>query len=265
MESGSGGAVRARIKCDIPVEGNVAVETESALASVSSGLQELMAANAILRNIVERRSRRKWLQRSVPDQLVMAILEAGRWAPSAGNFQPWHFVVAEDLDARARITKVAEESKNLSRIWAPYFREGERRGYIIDFTEVPLCIAVFADPRHAPPHVDGNLHHIVGAALALQNMWLAADALGLGACCWSNMQQDKMKAIFGVPHYFYFLAVLGIGYVDGDGSPDGYVIDRAYWRRKPLPDLTGWGWYRCKRGEQPPAQQRERLRKNLGL
>jgi len=157
----------------------------------------------------------------------MAILEAGRWAPSAGNFQPWHFVVAEDEESRARIKRVADESKNLSRIWAPYFREGARRGYIIDFGDVPLCIAVFADPRHAPPHVDGNLHHIVGAALALQNMWLAADALGLGACCWSNMQQDKMKAIFGVPHYYYFLAVLGIGYVEGDGSPKGYLIDEA--------------------------------------
>ena len=201
----------------------------------------------------------------MPDEAVLAILEAGRWAPSAGNFQPWHFVVAIDHDARSRITKVADESKNLSRIWAPYFREGSRRGYLIDFTEVPLCIAIFADPRHAPPHVDGNLHHIVGAALALQNMWLAADALGLGACCWSNMQQDKMKAIFGVPHYFYFLAVLGIGYVDGDGSPDGYVIDRSYWQRKPLDDVVGWGWYRGKQGEAPPAAQRERLRRNLGL
>jgi nitroreductase len=243
----------------------MAVDVEAALRSVSPGSQDLMASNPILRKIVERRSRRKWLKQPVPDHLLFAILEAGRWAPSAGNFQPWRFIVAEDEDARSRITRVAEQSKNLSRIWAPYFREGERRGYIIDFTQVPLCIAIFADPRHAPPHVDGNLHHIVGAALALQNMWLAADALGLGACCWTNMQQDKMKAIFGVPHQYYFLAVLGIGYVDGDGSPDGYVIDDSYWQRKPLGGLTGWGWYGCKRGDEPPADQRERLRSNLGL
>jgi nitroreductase len=243
----------------------MAVETETALAGVGERVRELFAANPVLRNLVERRSRRKWLQRTVPDELALAILEAGRWAPSAGNFQPWQFVVATDDESRARITRVAEESKNLSRIWAPYFREGERRGYIIDFGEVPLCIAIFADPRHAPPHVDGNLHHIAGASLALQNMWLAAEALGLGACCWSNMQQDKMKAIFGVPHYFYFLAVLGIGFVDGDGSPDGYVIDPSYWERKPVEEVTGWGWYRTKQGASPPAEARERLRKNLGL
>ena len=243
----------------------MAVKAESALDTVTEGLERLMAAHPVLRLLLERRSCRKWLERPVPDDLVLAILEAGRWAPSAGNFQPWHFVVAEDRESLARITRVADESKNLSRIWAPYFREGERRGYIIDFRSVPLCIAIFADPRHAPPHVDGNLHHIVGAALALQNMWLAAEALGLGACCWSNMQQDKMKAIFGVPHHYYFLAVLGIGYVDGDGSPDGYAIDRSYWQRKPLSDVVGWGWYRAKRGEEPPHEQRECLRRNLGL
>lgn len=243
----------------------MAVETEAALGNVYPAVRDLFEANPILRNMVERRSRRKWVQKPVPDELVLAILEAGRWAPSAGNFQPWQFVVATDPETRARITRVADESKNLSRIWAPYFREGARRGYIIDFADVPLCIAIFADPRHAPPHVDGNLHHIVGASLALQNMWLAADALGLGACCWSNMQQDKMKAIFGVPHYFYFLAVLGIGFVESDGSPDGYAIDESYWRRKPLEDVTGWGWYRTSRGDGPPAAPRERLRRNLGL
>ena len=123
-----------------------------------------------LRPLVERRSRRKWLQEPVPDDLVLAILEAGRWAPSAGNFQPWHFIVAQDHETKARITRMSDESKNLSRIWAPYFREGRKRGFLIDFTQVPVCIAIFADPRHAPPHVDGNLHHIVGGSLALQTM-----------------------------------------------------------------------------------------------
>lgn len=243
----------------------MAVGAETPFETLTPGLQVPFASSPVLHALVERRSRRKWLQRPIPDELVTAILEAGRWAPSAGNFQPWHFVVATDDDARRRITRVAEQSKNLSRIWAPYFREGERRGYIIDFTKVPLCIAIYADPRHAPPHVDGGLHHIVGASLALQNMWLAAEALGLGACCWTNMQQDKMKAIFGMPRHYYFLAVLGIGYVDGDGSPDGYVIDESYWQRKPLAEMTGWSWYRVKKGQRAPAAERERLRKNLGL
>lgn len=216
-----------------------------------------------LRTLVERRSRRKWLQQPVPDDLVTAILEAGRWAPSAGNFEPWHFVVARDHETKAHITQMSNESKNLSRIWAPYFREGRKRGFLIDFTEVPVCIAIFADPRHAPPHVDGNLHHIVGASLALQNMWLATHALGLGACCWSNMQQDRMKAMFGMPRHYYFLALLGIGFVDGSGDPDGYHIDSSYWERQPLERCTSWEWFGTRRDDPVPESARSFLSRLL--
>src|SRR5574341_119093 len=120
-------------------------------------------------NVVEaiktRRSKRKWLQQPVPDELVEQILEAGRWSPSAGNFQPWAFIVIQDPVTKERVQRVAEESKNLSRIWAPYFREGESRGYIVDLRNVPLGIAIFADQRHAPPHVGGEIGHIIGAIL----------------------------------------------------------------------------------------------------
>jgi 5,6-dimethylbenzimidazole synthase len=129
-----------------------------------------------------RRSVRKWLDKPVPDDLVEKILDAGRWAPSAGNFQPWVFIAIRNPETKARIQKIAEESKNLSRNWAPYFREGGSRGYILDLRQVPLGIAIFADPRNAPPHTGGEEGHIIGASLAAMNMWLAAHSLGLGAC-----------------------------------------------------------------------------------
>ncbi len=99
----------------------------------------------VLEAIQSRRSVRKWLPKPVPDDLLEKILEAGRWAPSAGNFQPWAFVVIQDPKTKERVQKVAEDSKNLSRIWAPYFREGGSRGYIVDLRNVPLDIAIFAN------------------------------------------------------------------------------------------------------------------------
>ena len=78
----------------------------------------------VLEAIRTRRSVRKWLPKPVPEEVVEQILEAGRWAPSAGNFQPWAFIIIQNAETKERIQKVAEESKNLSRIWAPYFREG---------------------------------------------------------------------------------------------------------------------------------------------
>src|SRR5512146_869307 len=102
----------------------------------------------VLEAIRTRRSVRKWLNQPVSDELVEKILDAGRWAPSAGNFQPWAFIAIRNPETKAHIQKIAEESKNLSRIWAPYLRAEGSRGYILVLSQVPLAIAIFADPRH---------------------------------------------------------------------------------------------------------------------
>ncbi len=220
----------------------------------------------VLEAIRTRRSMRKWLPQAVPEEWVEKILQAGQWAPSAGNFQPWCFIVIRKQETKERIQKIAEESKNLSRIWAPFFREGEKRGYIVDLRNVPLGIAIFADSRHAPPHTGGELGHIIGASLAAMNMWLAVHALGLGACYWSHMMPDKMKAVLGVPHHWDFVGLLGIGYVDGDGSPDGYnTADPKYWERKPLHEVAFYEWFNVKKGEEPPAEKVALLKEYLGF
>ncbi len=220
----------------------------------------------VLEAIRTRRSVRKWLPKPVPDELIEKIVDAGRWAPSAGNFQPWAFIIIQSPETKERIQKVAEESKNLSRIWSPYFREGRSRGYIVDLRHVPVGIAIFADPRHAPPHTGGEMGHVVGASLAAMNMWLAAHSLGLGACYWSHMMQDKMKVIVGVPHHWDFIGLLGVGYADGDGSPDGYnTADSSYWERKPLDQVAFYEWFNCHKGEEPSAEKLELLKKYLNL
>lgn len=220
----------------------------------------------VLEAIHSRRSVRKWLPTPVPDELVEQILDAGRWAPSAGNFQPWAFIVIQDPATKERVQKVAEDSKNLSRIWAPYFREGGSRGYIVDLRNVPLSIAIFANQRHAPPHTGGEFGHIIGGSLAAMNMWLAAHELGLGACYWSHMMQDHIKVILGVPHHWDFIGLLGIGYTDGDGSPEGYeTADPKYWDRRPLDEVAFYEWFKVGKGEKPPADKVALLEEYLGL
>lgn len=220
----------------------------------------------VLEAIQSRRSRRKWHDKPVPQDVLEQILEAGRWAPSAGNYQPWAFVVVRDADTKQRIQTIAEESKNLSRIWSPQYREGERRGYIQDLRNMPLGIAIFANARQAPPHTGGDYGHIVSASMAAMNMWLAAHALGLGACYWSHMMQDKARVIFGMPVHWDFIGLLGIGYTDGDGSPEGYdTTDPKLWERKPLEKIVYYEWFKTGEGEPVPEDERERLRSFLGL
>lgn len=216
--------------------------------------------------ILTRRSRRKWLDKPVPDAVLHQILEAGRWAPSAGNYQPWAFVVVDDLTTKRRIQKVAADSKNLSRIWSPQYREGQRRGYLVDLADMPLGIAVFSNERQAPPHTGGAHGHVISASLAVQNMWLTIHSLGLGACFWSHMSQDHIRVAFGMPHHWTYIGLLGFGYVDGDGSPDGYdTSDPKLWQRKPLDDIVYYNWFKTGKGEEPPAEKLQPVVEYLGI
>jgi nitroreductase len=174
--------------------------------------------------------------------------------------------VIQAPETKERLQTIAEESKNLSRIWAPFYRDGGKRGYIVDLRNVPLAIALFADPRHAPPHTGGELGHIVSTSLAAMNMWLAVHALGLGACYWSHMMPDKMKAILGVPHHWDYIGMLGIGYPEGDGSPEGYdTTDSKYWDRRPMDQIAFYEWHNCHKGEAPPAEKLALLKQYLNL
>lgn len=220
----------------------------------------------VMEAIMTRRSRRRWEDKPVPNELTEQILEAGRWSPSAGNYQPWAFVIITNSETKQRVQLVAEESKNLSRVWSPQYREGERRGYIQDLGTMPLGIAVFADKRKAPPHTDGELGHIVSASMAVQNMWLAAHSLGLGACLWTHMIADKMRAILGMSIHWDYIGLLGIGYTLDEGSPEGYdTSEEKLWRRKPLEDSTHYNWYGVKQGEPVPEEKLEIIKKYLDM
>jgi len=220
----------------------------------------------VLEAIHTRRSIRRWKDTPVSDEIVEQILQAGRWAPSAGNYQPWSFIVIRNQDTKDRIQAIAEESKNLSRIWSPQYRDGGRRGYIQDLSQMPVGIAVFADQRKAPPHTDGELGHIVSAAMATQNMWLAAHALGLGACLWTHMIADKMRVILGMPIHWDYIGLLGMGYTAEEGSPKGYdTTDEKLWMRKPLEEVAFYEWYKVAKGEDIPQDKLDLLKKYLNI
>jgi nitroreductase len=202
----------------------------------------------VLRSIRERRSTRRFRPDPVPDELLAELLEAIRWAPSADNGQPWYVVVVRDEATRRRLNVVAAESRSLYELWSGSLPAGGRLASLPDFLEVPLCLAVFADPRQSPAYVEGEQSHVLAAGMAIQNAWLAAQAAGLAACFWSHLEQDQMKSILGVPHHFYFAGILGIGFPadDAEESPR---------QRKPLAEIVGHGWFKVPAGGAPPADK----------
>jgi nitroreductase len=112
-----------------------------------------------------RRSTRAFTDEAVSEYEIVKLLEAARLAPSAGNIQPWVFVVVRDADMKGRL---AEAALNQSFI-----------------KKAPVVIVVCADPDRSRQRYGGrgeNLFCVQDSAAAVQNMLLAAVDLGLGAC-----------------------------------------------------------------------------------
>lgn len=145
-----------------------------------------------LEAIHTRRSIRKYENRMIPEDMIAQILKAAMSAPSAGNEQPWHFVVITDRDILEKIPG-----------FHPY--AGMTR-------EAPLAIAVCADLKLEKHR--GNW--ISDCAAATQNLLLAAHALGLGAV-WTAIYPrkpriDGLRKLLGLPGNVIPLALVPMGY-----------------------------------------------------
>ena len=127
------------------------------------------------------------------------ILEAGRWAPSFSNLQPWKFIVIKDQGLKNALDKAARESV-----------------LHLGINEAPVVILVCVDRRIDP------LHAIEAGAAATQNMTLAAHSLGLGAGwigIWGTEAEASIQKILKLPETVRAVSLLPIGIPDE--SPEG--------------------------------------------
>ena len=142
----------------------------------------------VLEAIRNRRSIRRYRDEPVPEDVLGQVLEAGRWAPSSANRQPWEFVVVREEQVRATLADMA-----------PF------GGFM---AEAPVTVAVIIDPQ-------GSNHAVEDGAAASQNILLAAHALGLGSCwigSYGSSYEDSAKAVLGVPANRRLLSLISLGY-----------------------------------------------------
>jgi nitroreductase len=143
----------------------------------------------MLELIRTRRSVRRYKKEAVSEDLLEKILEAGRWAPSASNSQPWEFIILRDRKIREEVAKATTYGKFLA--------------------DAPLGIAVVIDPQ-------ASTHPVEDGAIATQNMLLAAHALGLGACwigAYGSVYEATVSEILRIPKGKRVLSILSIGYL----------------------------------------------------
>jgi len=146
----------------------------------------------VLEAIRNRCAVRQFKSDLVPDDILKKILEAARWAPSPFNTQPWEFIIIKDKETLKAISKYARYA-----------------GYL---EAAPMAIAVVVAPVSGKFSWLENIGETkFAAAMAVQNMMLAAWALGIGTC-WVSIEREKVGEILKVPKTHTVLAVVPIGY-----------------------------------------------------
>ena len=203
---------------------------------------------AVYRAITTRRDvRRGFLARPMPDALLQKLLAAAHSAPSVGLMQPSRFIVVRDLKVRRAVHDIFERAN--AQAIASY--NGDQRDQYMalkleGILEAPQNLCILCDSNSSRGHKLGR-HTMPETALysticAIQNLWLAARAEGIGVGWVSILDPDRLRDALNIPSHIVPVAYLCIGYVDQFAKePD---LERYGWeKRVPLETLISYDRY----------------------
>ncbi len=181
--------------------------------------------------IYNRRSVRKFTDEAVSEEDLKLILEAGRWAPSGEDAQPWRFVVVQDEERRKALGKISAQgsgrrfsgefiTKNLHKRFSSLEDEEKKKaifkkltsGDVSAFTgTAPVVIAVIGKKDVWDLPFD--------TSAAIENILLMTTALGLGACwviapCIDIRDELKVKELLEVPEDYKVISLIPLGHMD---------------------------------------------------
>lgn len=151
----------------------------------------------VIAAILERRSVRKFKQEQVPHAAVGRLLDAARWAPSAGNIQPWDFYVVYNNDKKQSLVRAALNQKFIG--------------------EAPVIIVVCARPEMTAARYrerGRNLYAIQDTAAAVQNILLAAEGYGLATCWVGAFDENLVTESLNLEHGLMPVAIIPVGYAE---------------------------------------------------
>ncbi|MEV6988400.1 nicotinate-nucleotide--dimethylbenzimidazole phosphoribosyltransferase [Streptomyces sp. NPDC093228] len=194
---------------------------------------------AVLRVMRERRDIRNGFRSDpIPHEVLLRVLEAAHTAPSVGHSQPWDFVVIRSAETRRSMHELAQRqreayAKSLPKGRAKQFKELKIEAIL----DTPVNIVVTADPTRGGRHTLGRHTQPqmapYSSALAVENLWLAARAEGLGVGWVSFFDEREMVRALGLPEHLEIVAYLCVGYVDE--FPEEPELMQAGWsKRRPL-------------------------------
>ena len=198
--------------------------------------------DGLYRAVAARRDVRRYRPDPVPDEVLTRVLTAAHQAPSVGHSQPWRFVVVRDAGLRDRAAVLTDRE----RLRQAAQLDPEAGARLLDLQlegvrEAPLGVVVCCDRRTPAPGVLGRATFpdadLWSCAAAIQNLWLAARAEGLGLGWVTLFRPDELADLLGLPDGVVTLGWLCLGWPDE--RPPAPGLERAAWsRRLPLADVV---------------------------
>lgn len=163
----------------------------------------------LMEAIRARRSIRRFLEKPVEEEKILAVLDSGRLAPSARNMQDWRFIVVRDQATRQKLAVAAKDQQFVA--------------------QAPAVIAACGTSNYIM--TCGQPTYAIDVTIALDHMTLAAASLGLGTCWIGAFYEDQAKKILGVPDDVRIVALMPLGY------PAEEPLPRP---RKEIGDIMAW-------------------------
>lgn len=206
------------------------------------------AKQAVYDAIALRRDIRSFRPDPVPDAVLLRILAAAHRAGSVGFMQPWDFVLVRSAARKEAVYELFRRANDrAAERW-----HGDRRAKygalkLQGILDAPLCICVTCDTRRGGPHVLGRdtirETDVYSTCLAVQNLWLAARAEGVGVGWVSIVDNAELAAALRLPEGVLPIAFLCVGYPVE--FPDTPLLEATGWRDRlalaPLVHFDGWG------------------------
>ena len=182
--------------------------------------------------IFGRRDVRRFRSEPIPDPVFYRLLQAAHHAPSVGFMQPWDFIVVRDPAMKAKVKQAFQEANARA---AQHYRRQRRALYdslkLEGILEAPINLCITCDRSRFGPHVLGRNSmpetDLFSTCCAIQNLWLAAYAEGIGVGWVSIIEPDRLRQLFRIPKRVVPVAYLCVGY------PERFL-------RKPELELVGW-------------------------
>ena len=197
---------------------------------------------AVYRAIFQRRDvRGQFLPDPIGDEVLARLLQAAHAAPSVGLMQPWNFILIRSPEVRAEIRAAFAQANDEARAMFPAERQALYSELKLEgITESPLNLCITCDRARGGAVVLGRTHDrdtdLYSTVCAVQNLWLAARAEGIGVGWVSIFRDTDLRRILRLPDHVVPVAYLCLGHVrELYDQPE--LQARGWVARKPLEEM----------------------------